>query len=120
MTTQLFDADALGGYLRKPVTADAATAVERVVWGWLKPVLGLEGRPDPVPDEVFSWAIELGAIVYENPAGLSGQASGPFSVQFSSERKAEILTEAAGTDGTAKPTGNFPPAPCWPDPIDRY
>jgi hypothetical protein len=104
-------------FLRKPaITDEQATSAEKVVWGWLQPVLGLEVRPYPVPAKVFSWAIELGAIAHENPAGRTSRQLGPFQEQFSAERRAEILAEAGrgGLTATA-PQGSFPEPLDYPD-----
>ena len=75
---------------------DRADMAERMAWGWLKPVLGLSQRPDPVPDDVFAWAVELGAIAHENPSGLSAKQLGPANQQFSAERRREILASMSG------------------------
>lgn len=114
----LFQADDLGDWMGRTVTDSKAVAVEKVVWGWLKPVLGLSERPSPVPDEVYSWAIELGAIAHENPAGMSSRQLGTAMQAFSSERRNAILEEAAGgtATSTATPRGSFPAAGCYPDP----
>lgn len=123
----LFGEYELTQWLGYEVSAERASWVEQVVWGWLKPVLGLDSRPDPVPPEVFSWAIELGAIGHENPSGLSSEQLGPALRNFSSERRAEILQLAAdggSTKASLTPVGSFPPATCYPDPaqtlIYRY
>jgi hypothetical protein len=100
------------------IDSDRAEVAERVVWGWLKPVLGLTERPYPVPDEVFSWAIELGAIAHENPAGLSSKQLGPAQQAFSMERRREILADAAGggsSTAALSPRGSFPDALSYPD-----
>lgn len=110
------DLNALPGVGR--VTADEAAMVERIVWGWLKPVLGLSERPATVPDEVFSWAIELGAIARENPAGLSSEQLGSSQRAFSAERRSEILQSASAHGSTTAgltPRGCFPPALAYPD-----
>ena len=75
-TGALFEPQDLSNWLGKTVADEKATSIEKVVWGWLKPQLGATERPDPVPDEVFSWAIELAAIAYENPTGLSARQLG--------------------------------------------
>ena len=120
---ELFSDRDLSDYLRKPVSLASALSVERVVWGWLSPALELTERPDPVPDAVFSWALELAAIAYENPSGLSSYQLGAEQFGFSAERRAEILAEAGGgrvTPGSpAAPLGSFPEAIGWPDPA-RY
>ncbi|MGI8682068.1 MAG: hypothetical protein ACR2JO_08055 [Mycobacteriales bacterium] len=115
----LFTAAELSDFLHGPVTPEAAVSVERVVWGWLKPVLGVSARPDPVPAEVWSWAIELGAIAHENPAGLTLYQLGTERSQFSAERRGAILAEASdeGVSGSGSPRGSFPPPLAWPDPI---
>lgn len=120
----LFDAATLGHFLGKPglVTNERAEVVERVVWGWLAPVLGLTERPSTGTaehDRVFSWAIELGAIAHENPAGRSAKELGTSRSAFSEERRRDILADAAGFgSGIApgNPQGDFPPAPVYPDP----
>lgn len=124
MTDQLFTAADLGNMLQCSVTDEAAAAAEKLAWGWLKPVLGIttDTRPDTVPAELFAWAIELGAIAYENPSGLSAYQLGDERSQFSAERRQEILaTAAAGgkvaSSGVPTPRGSFPPADPWPDPI---
>lgn len=126
MTDQLFTAADLGNTLHCSVTAEDAAAAEKLAWGWLKPVLGIttDTRPDVVTAELFAWAVELGAIAYENPSGLSLYQLGEERSQFSAERRQEILeTAAAGgkvnSSGVARPQGSFPAAECWPDPARR-
>lgn len=122
MATELFLDVELADHLQTQVTPAAALSAERLVWGWLKPVLGLAERPVPVPAEVWSWAIELGAIAHENPAGLASYQLGPERSQFSAERRGQILDEASrsgvtGGVGNESPRGSFPPPLSWPDPI---
>lgn len=120
----LFTSTELSDWLGKPVTAARTTVAERVVWGWLKPVLGTATRPEPVPEELFAWAVELGAIAHENPTGLSGRGIGPFSEQFSGlrDRRENILNDVrqwAAEQGTAlsgQPIGEFPEPYAYPDP----
>lgn len=120
MTLPIFSSNELGEWLGRDVTETKARSIERVVWGWLKGPLGLAARPDPVPDEVFSWAIELGAIAHENPAGLSSRQLGSSQRAFSLERRNEILEMArGGVPGTVtvpSPSGSFPTALDYPDP----
>lgn len=117
---RLFDADDLTNWLGRstPITDTKAIVVEQVVWGWLTTVLGVATRPEPVTASVFSWALELGGIAHENPAGLSVEQLGPAQRQFSAERRGEILAEAAagGSTSVGSPRGSFPPARCYPDP----
>jgi hypothetical protein len=114
--TALFSAADLTVPLGRAVTDEEAALAERVVWGWLKPGLGLTERPDPIPDEVFSWAIELGAIYLENPSGLSSKQLGAEQMGFSAERRTAILAEVGeGRLGPGSPRGSFPLARPWPD-----
>lgn len=124
--TTLFTPQQLRDWLQRPVSDDAATSAEKVVWGWLRPVLDIEERPTDVSPELYSWAIELGAIAVSNPEGLSEYALGPERSKFSAENRTRILAAAAsgGTntdpDAPAVPVGSFPPPRPWPDPIERY
>ena len=121
----LFTEVDLGRFVQDDVTAETATVVERVVWGWLKPSLGVDERPVPASEQLWSWALELGAIALENPRGLASYQLGAERWQYSAERKREILDDAAsavsGATGTGEgvPRGSFPAAPSWPDPIQR-
>lgn len=120
----LFTAADLKTPLGRTVSDDDAKHAERIVWGWLHPILGGERPQDPAA-EVYSWAVELGAIYLENPTGLSSYQLSQERVQYSAERRNHILEEArtvtaqAGADtGTAAggPRGSFPAAPGYPDP----
>lgn len=120
--TVLFEPADLASHLGGSVTAERGAMVERVVWGWLRPIVSPGGeKPYPVDPELFSWAIELGGIAHENPAGLSAKAIGPASESFSSERRKEILDEVrtayatAGAAAPGAPLGCFPPARPYPD-----
>lgn len=116
----LFTAEDLVDLVNEDISAEKAAIVESVVWGWLKRALTLEQRPAPVTDEIFGWAIELGAIFCENPNGLTAYQLGEERSQYSSERRDAILEDAASSgSGGNEPAGNSPrgsfPAPmAWP------
>jgi hypothetical protein len=118
----LFASRDLSDYVQYTVEAAAAVIAERVAWGWLAPVLGLTERPDPVPAEVFSWAIELGAIAHETPNGsVTGSTKGAVSDTYGAPRRQQILAEAAAWSAaqgatSSGPQGAFPAACWWPDP----
>ena len=123
-TTALFDEDDLNALPGVDgVTAEEATAVERIVWGWLKPILKVTERPDPVSDELFAAALELGVIYRSNPEGLSEYSLESERSKYSSNRRDEILGEVAGggttIGGVPSPLGNFPTARSYPDPVER-
>lgn len=119
----LFTADDLTDWLHTSVTAGEAEITESVVWGWLKPILQLDERPAQLSDELRAAAIELGGLVYTNPASLSDDMTGPFRKKFELGRREEILLQAANggepANVPAKPTGSFPPAHRYPDPARR-
>jgi hypothetical protein len=119
-TTPLFDENDLGNWLRQPVTAEASTIVERVVWGWLCPLLKVVDRPDDPSAQLLAWAIELGGIAFANPEGLSSYQLDSESSVYGSERREEILRAVVSggeaPDGVSPaPLGSFPPA--CPDPF---
>lgn len=119
----LFAAPDLRGLLPDSHITDAqAITLEQVVWGWLRPALGVEERPATIAPELFSAALELGAIAKENPAGLSSYQLGPERIGFSAERRGEILAAVASwgaASAAGHPTWSFPPALEWPDPAMR-
>lgn len=119
----LFAASDLAVPLGRIPTEDQVELADRIVWGWLKGPLGLDARPEPpVPEQVFAWAVELGAIYLENPTGLSSYQLGGERFGFSAERRESILAEAAGggmpSSAAPRPTGDFPPARAYPDPVE--
>lgn len=118
--TVLFTADDLADWLHQPVTPEGAAVTERVVWGWLSPILGLTDRPDPPTASQAAWAVELGGIAYVNPEGLASYALESEKSDYSSERRDEILRLAAGGGVAVKPRGSFPPAYCYPDPATPW
>lgn len=119
-TNAIFGATELSAWLRQPVEDEAAWEVEEVVWGWLSTPLGLTERPETASPSLRSMAIELGAIAYANPEGLKSYRLESEWTVYSSERRDEILAQAAvGTGGALSPRGSFPTAPYYPDRADR-
>lgn len=118
MTDVLFTATQLGNLLGVTVSAERHEQVELIVWGWLRPALAVEERPEPVTPELYARALELGAIAHENPAGLDSQQLGSNQKRFSSERRQELLGESESGSATSRtaPRGCFPPARPYPDP----
>lgn len=121
-TPELFTAADLTNWLRQPVAAEHAAVAQTVVWGWLRPLLGVTELAEVSP-EIKAWAIELGAIAYTNPEGLSAYSLGTERSAYSSERRDEILRMVASGGAVApgttpSPRGSFPPAPRYPDPAE--
>lgn len=92
----------------------ADTAI-RVATGWLRGRCAFEQwPPDPVPEDVWAWLVELAALVYDNPTLVSSTTVGGQTVAYGAValRRKQILDEAEGvyprTNG--QPSGEFPPA----------
>ena len=102
-------------YLHHEVERGAEDMAIRVAEGWLKPkTTSLPTWPDPVPEDLWAWALELAAMVYTNPKGLVARTAGEESQGWAVARRQEILDAAAETYGAIAPVGSFPPAPYWP------
>ena len=116
----LFTAQELSDFVREDVPAATAALAERVVWGWLSPILKTDTPPDPVGVTLFGQALELGAIAASNPTALADYQLGQESQTFGEAqetRRRRILAEVVTADGgTANgPQGSFPPPDPWPD-----
>lgn len=108
----LFAIEDLPSYLQIPeVDTETATRLRRLAGGWLMAATGLNSWPDPVPDALWAWGIELAAIAYYNPSGLSSESLDDHNVSYSAERRKEILTAARSSynTGGTSPIGSFPP-----------
>jgi hypothetical protein len=100
-----------------------ADLVIDLVYGWLKDATGNPDLPDDYTDEVWSAALELAALVVSNPESLSQRTAGPTSQSWPmASRRDAILARVRGSHQRARsaPTGSFPPAPLWPDPLRRF
>ncbi|MEV4197020.1 hypothetical protein [Micromonospora globbae] len=89
---------------------DAATVARRIASGWLSDATGLSVWPDPVPDRLWSWGIELGAIAYNNPEAAQSQQIDDYRVVNDAGRRSQILDDArrAYAVAVAGPQGSFP------------
>lgn len=107
----IFDLGDLPSWLQIPeVDTETATRVRRFASGWLMSATGLTSWPTPVPDDLWAYAIELAAIAYYNPSGLSSESLDDHSVAYSAERRKEILAAAKATynTGSGSPQYSFP------------
>lgn len=122
----LFTPKDLEDYVQYPVAQAAGIMAERVVAGWLADAAGSTPIPAQLPPQLFSWAIELGAIAHENPGALWSETTGDKTSLWDRARRAEILgfitTWAGGTPtgSVPSPTGSFPKARAYPDPAERW
>jgi len=107
----LFDLVDLPSWLQVPsVDTETATRVRRYASGWLKSATQLTAwPPDPVPDDIWAWAIELAAIAFRNPSGAGNESLDDYSVGYDGARRKEILAAARlAYSGAAGPLYNFP------------
>ena len=111
----LFDLGELPSWLQLPeVDTETATRVRRSANGWLQDATGLTQWPDPVPDRLWTWGIELAAIAYNNPDATASSSIDDYQRTEDRERRAEILTaaRAAYNNGGSQPQYSFP-EPDW-------
>lgn len=111
----LFDLGDLPPWLQVP-TVDPATAtrVRRYASGLLLNATRLTPwPPDPVPDDIWAWAIELAAIAMRNPSGASSESIDDYARSNDTARRKEILDAARlAYSGASVPTYSFPD-PDW-------
>lgn len=106
----IFDLADLPSWLQIPqVDTETAIRVRRYANGWLMSATGLASWPDPIPDDLWAWAIELAGIAYRNPTANTNESISDYSYSQDSSRRAEILAEAkAKYSGATTPLYNFP------------
>lgn len=111
----LFDLDDLPSWLQvASVDTETATRVRRYASGWLQNATRVTPwPPDPVPDDIWAWAIELAGIAFRNPTGASSESIDDYSVSHDAARREQILKAAtAAYGGTSLPLYSFP-EPDW-------
>lgn len=106
----IFDLADLPSWLQVPsVDEETAIRVRRYANGWLMSATGMSAWPDPIPDDLWAWAIELAGIAFRNPAGMSREAVDDYQGQFDTARRAEILEQArCAYGGAGLPRYSFP------------
>jgi hypothetical protein len=116
----LFDLGDLPSWLQIPeVDAETATRVRRMASGWLQDATGLTDWPDPVPDRLWGWALELAGLALNNPAAVWSETVGSVSTVYergAQGRRREILNAARAAYNVAGgPMHSFPAADWrWP------
>lgn len=110
----LFTPSDLQQFLRRPVEDTSAAQAERVASGWLTAATGIVTWPEPLPPDLYAWALELGAAVYDNPVGLKTLTVDNITRGYGGERIAAILAAARARAGSlaGAPRYSFPP-PSW-------
>lgn len=115
----------LGTYLQHTVSTTSAEQAVRVAEGWLRSVCTslTTWPPNPVPEDLWAWTLELAALSYGNPVSLVTRSTDEETRNWSMERRREILDAARFRyGGAAAPEGsaNFREPLDWPDPIQIY
>jgi hypothetical protein len=120
----LFDLPALGHKLQAQIDTGSAIEARRIAQAWLASATRLTEWPTPIPEDLRAWALELAALVYDNPSWLEmEQVEGNIS-RWALSRRNEILREARERYGAAAgifgPLYAFPEVSAWPDPVQPY
>jgi hypothetical protein len=109
----LFTLEELASYLQQDLDASTATNVRRIASGWLRSATALADWPSPVSDQLFAWGLELAAIAYRNPEGLTSERVDDYQASYDASRRLEILAAARRDySGAGAPTYSFP-EPDW-------
>lgn len=109
----LFDLTDLASYMQRDLDTASATRARRVASGWLMSATGQSEWTAPVPDDLWTWALELAEMAYGNPGGFSSETIDDHSISFDRARRTAILEAARSkysTGGT--PVYSFP-EPDW-------
>lgn len=107
----LFELTDLPSWLQVPaVDTETATRVRRWASGWLSTATGITTPwPNPVPDNLWAWGIELAGIAYRNPTSNSSESLDEYSLSYGDRtRRMEILTAARLSYGAGIPLYSFP------------
>lgn len=116
--------DEVGSFLRATVDPGSVAVAIRVAEGWLQGATRIVvWPPDPVPPNIWSWAVELAALAYDNPRTMTRRTVGAITAEWNyrQNRRLEILTEARRYyAGEGQSLGDFPFAWPWPEPADWY
>lgn len=121
----LFTLDDLAAFLQQDLDSATAERCRRVAAGWLRSATNLSTWPDPVPDDLWAWAVELAALAYGNPGGWASETIGGISISWAKGRREEILAAAAArypkASGVRLAVGSaYLTIPTAPDPAPRW
>lgn len=107
----LFELTELASYMQQDLDTETATNARRIASGWLRSATGVSAWPDPTPDDVWTWALELAEMAYGNPGGYAGEAVDDHTVTFNRARRSEILETARKKySASGTPVYSFPEA----------
>lgn len=125
----LFEPQELEDFLQQGPLVEASVLIaRRVATGWLRDATQLADWPEPVPEALFSWALELAGLAYNNPESLAVDQAGGVASTYDRQRRKEILDAAARAygnpaGGRGGPLGAFSaplPGPDWYQPEQAF
>jgi hypothetical protein len=110
----LFELSDLPSWMQVPsVDTETATRIRQYVDGWLMSATRLTSWPNPIPNDLFAWAIELAAIAFRNPDGAANESIDDYARSNNAARRKEILDAARlAYSGASVPSYSFPD-PDW-------
>src|SRR3954469_14080204 len=109
----LFELTELASYMQQDLDTATAANARRIAAGWLRAATGLSDWPTPVPDDLWTWALELAEMAYGNPSGHGAESVSDYTTTFDRERRASILEAARVRFSTGSaPVYSFP-EPDW-------
>lgn len=99
--------------MQRDLDTASATLARRIASGWLRSATGLSDWPATIPDDLWTWALELAEMAYGNPSGFALQSIDDYSSTFDRARRAAILDAARlKYSAGAVPVYSFPD-PDW-------
>lgn len=90
-----------------------------LVAGWLQTAAGLAAPPDSLSptDQLYAPALELVALVADNPTSLASRTAGPTSRMWPLASRRDAVLDRVRQMYRGQPTGSFPCPIPLPDPV---
>jgi hypothetical protein len=92
-----------------------------MVRAWLLEATGLDDLPDPLDDFLWAAAVELAALLADNPTSLMSRQTGPTGAMWSQRNQREHVLNSVRKRYRAKrmaPGGSYPAPSTWPQPAE--
>jgi hypothetical protein len=93
-----------------------------LVRAWLLDATSLDTLPDPLDDVLWAAAVELAALLADNPTSLMSRQMGPTGTMWPQRNQRESILNRVRTRYRAKrmaPGGSYPAPSSWPQPAER-
>jgi hypothetical protein len=92
-----------------------------MVRAWLLDATGLDALPEPLDDFLWASAVELAALLADNPTSLMSRQAGPTGTMWSQRNQRESVLNRVRARYRAKrmaPRGSYPAPSSWPQPAE--